>query len=61
MAERVTLYSWPESQVCLECAHSVGVIPTTMEMDERLGASASICMLNYDKGLGSSCLKVKKK
>jgi hypothetical protein len=57
MSERVILYKWPESQICLECKHSVGVVPVSMEMDERLGPTASVCMLNHIKEVGKLCLK----
>lgn len=60
MARDVVLYNWPDSQVCLGCIHSVAVIPVTMEADEQLGYSASVCLLNQTKKEGSRCPKFRK-
>ena len=58
--KNVTLYTWPDSQCCLDCSHSVGLIDNQDGSDQIENIEmASLCLINCQSNDGVNCKKRK--
>ena len=49
--KNVTIYEWPENQICMDCNHGINI----GSFDNRISSPTYLCYKNSSKSNGITC------